>query len=169
MQLQTRRLELDLASVEETLEQIEAMSPEDKVHLSEQWLQRVREATSPDPWVHGFRMHARQDGRAIGDCGFKGPPDSDGAVEIAYHVYPDHESRGYATEAAAALTSYAFTRPDVKVVRAHTLPESNASTRVLTKCGFEKLGEVIDPDDGLVWRWEKHASETRVASTRRTK
>ena len=35
-----------------------------------------------------------------------------------------------------------------------------ASTRVLTKCGFSRIGEVIDPDDGLVWRWEKRLGET---------
>ena len=34
--------------------------------------------------------------------------------------------------------------------------EANASTRVLTKCGFRHVGEVMDPEDGLVWRWEKH-------------
>jgi RimJ/RimL family protein N-acetyltransferase len=28
--------------------------------------------------------------------------------------------------------------------------------RVLAKCGFQHIGEVIDPEDGLVWRWEKH-------------
>jgi RimJ/RimL family protein N-acetyltransferase len=42
----------------------------------------------------------------------------------------------------------------VRLVRAHTLPESNASTRVLTNCGFRKTAEVVDPDDGPVWRWE---------------
>jgi RimJ/RimL family protein N-acetyltransferase len=43
----------------------------------------------------------------------------------------------------------------VQVVRAHTFAESNASARVLTKCGFHHAGEVIDPDDGPVWRWER--------------
>ncbi len=38
---------------------------------------------------------------------------------------------------------------------AHTLPAPNASTRVLAKCGFERTGEVEDPEDGLVWRWER--------------
>ena len=41
-------------------------------------------------------------------------------------------------------------------VRAHTLPQPSASTRVLTKCGFRHIGAVIDPEDGLVWRWEKY-------------
>src|SRR5205085_4024880 len=84
-------------------------------------------------------------------CAFKGPPGADGAVEIAYGVAPEHQGKGYATEAAEALVNYAFGSGQVRVVRAHTLPEPNASTRVLTKCGFRRVGEVIDPEDGLMW------------------
>jgi RimJ/RimL family protein N-acetyltransferase len=51
--------------------------------------------------------------------------------------------------------AYAFGISEVRVVRAHTLPEENASTRVLAKCGFRQVGEMVDPEDGLVWRWEK--------------
>jgi RimJ/RimL family protein N-acetyltransferase len=91
---------------------------------------------------------------AIGAAGFKGPPDATDAVEIAYGIVPSLEGRGYATEAASALVTYAFEHEQVRLVRAHTLPESNASTRVLTKCGFRKTAEVVDPDDGPVWRWE---------------
>ena len=79
----------------------------------------------------------------------------EGVVEIAYGIDPDHQGRGYATEAAAALVEFALATDTVRLVRAHTLPESNASTRVLTKCGFEHIGEHIDPEDGLVWRWER--------------
>lgn len=42
----------------------------------------------------------------------------------------------------------------VRLVRAHTRPDGEASMRVLTKCGFEWIGEVVDPEDGLVCRWE---------------
>ena len=35
----------------------------------------------------------------------------------------------------------------------------NASTRVLTKCGFRHIGQVIDPEDGPVWRWERHRDQ----------
>ena len=34
-------------------------------------------------------------------------------------------------------------------------PESNASVRVLTKCELESIGEVLDPADALVRRWEQ--------------
>tara|TARA_R110002073_G_scaffold75697_3_gene184585 strand:- start:4367 stop:4858 length:492 start_codon:yes stop_codon:yes gene_type:complete len=156
--LQTKRLELILVSVEETLAKIDAMSPADKQQLSEEWLTRVRLAKSPDPWVHGFTLKRRADDTVVGECGFKGPPNSNGIVEIAYHVFSDHQGNGYATETTAALTAFAFTNDTVRVVCAHTLPETNASTRVLTKCGFQRVSEVMDPDDGLVWRWEKHAN-----------
>jgi len=85
----------------------------------------------------------------------RGPPDSAGVVEIAYGIDEEYRGRGYATEAARALTDFAFADAKVRIVCAHTLPEKNASARVLTKCGFTLLGEMIDPEDGLVWRWEQ--------------
>jgi len=91
----------------------------------------------------------------IGLADFKGPPDADGVVEIAYGIVPAYRGQGLATEAAQALVKYAFASGRVPVVRAHTLPERNASTRVLARCGFKRVGEVVDPEDGLVWRWEK--------------
>jgi RimJ/RimL family protein N-acetyltransferase len=100
-------------------------------------------------------MMLRETEREVGRCGFKGPPDASGMVEIAYGMNPEDQGCGYATEAAAALVSYAFDDEKVRVVRAHTLPELNASGRVLSKCGFRQMGEVMDPEDGLVWRWER--------------
>jgi len=133
---------------------IEAMSPSEKAQLSADWLTRFHASTESDPWVHGFHVVHRDTGLVVGTCGFKGPP-ADGVVEIAYGVAPDHQGKGYATEAARALVAYALGSGDVRIVRAHTLPESNASKRVLSKCGFRHVGEVIDPEDGLVWRFEK--------------
>jgi hypothetical protein len=42
----------------------------------------------------------------------------------------------------------------VSVVCAHTLAKENASTKVLTRCGFRKTAELDDPDEGPIWRWE---------------
>ena len=134
---------------------IEAMTAGEKAQLSADWLASVRGAVSADPWIHGFSMVHRDNDVVVGMAGFKGPPGADGMVEIAYGVAPEHQGKGYATEAAQALAAYAFASGRVRVVRAHTAPESNASTRVLTKCGFRHTGEVIDPEDGLVWQWEK--------------
>ena len=55
---------------------------------------------------------------------------------------------------ATKLIALAGGSPMVRQVIAHTLPEPNASTRVLQKAGMTFAGEVIDPDDGRVWRWQ---------------
>ena len=55
---------------------------------------------------------------------------------------------------AAALTRIAFAAGSPLVI-AHTLPQENASNRALLRNGFGFAGETIDPEDGLVWRWEK--------------
>lgn len=105
-------------------------------------------------WIHGFAIADRAEGLVVGVCGFKGPPERDGSVEIAYGIAPAYQNRGLATEAAAALTDFAFADARARLVIAHTLPEPNASTRVLSKSGFTFVGEVVDPEDGPVWRWE---------------
>ena len=154
MDLPTNRLKLVPRTIEEVRARIAAMAPADRAQLSADWLAQFNAATSADMWVLGFTVVQREGGLAVGQCGFKGPP-AEGMVEIAYGIDPEHQRQGYATEAAAALTAYAFGSGGVRVVRAHTLPEPNASTRVLTKCGFRRVGDFLDPEDGLVWRWEK--------------
>ena len=152
--IETASLTLSLRSAEEARAAIDALSPADKRETSPQWLARIGAATESDPWLHGFSLTERVTGKVVGQASFKAPPDSDGAVEIAYAITPEHEGKGYATEAAAGLTSFALRDPDVRIVRAHTRPEPNASASVLAKCGFQFIGEVTDPEDGLVWRWE---------------
>ena len=154
--IETRNLMLVLQTPEETRALIDRMTLSEKAELSADWLTLVDSATSADPWIHGFALIQRADNAVVGSCGFKGPPNADGAVEIAYGIDPNYRGNGYATEAAQALVTYAFKNSKVHMVSAHTLPETNASTRVLVKCGFKQVGEVIDPDDGPVWRWEKH-------------
>lgn len=158
--MQTKSLKLVLQTIEEARAEIEAMSPADRAHVSVDWLARLDALTSPDPWTLGFSLVHRDSAKTVvGSAGFKGPPTADGVVEISYGVNSDHQGKGYATEAAQALTTYAFSSGKVRLVRAHTRPEPNASTRVLAKCGFRRVGAVIDPEDGLVWRWEKHRKE----------
>jgi RimJ/RimL family protein N-acetyltransferase len=133
---------------------IAAMPPDARAQLSAGWLALFEASSRTDPWIHGFVSRDRATGLVVGEGGFKGPP-SDGVVEIAYGTGSEHRGKGYAMETAAALVDYAFTFADVRVVIAHTLPDSTASQRVLFKCGFQYVGEVVDPDDGVVWRFEK--------------
>ena len=157
--LQTKNLTLIPQTAEDVRAQLNEMDAEQRAQLSPDWLARVH-AVTVDQWTLGFTVKHRVTEVVIGKCGFKGPPGADGTVEIAYMIEPEHQGNGYATEAAGALVVFAFNSGQVRLVRAHTLPESNASTRVLTKSGFRHIGEVIDPEDGLVWRWEKHSEAT---------
>ena len=152
--LATEHLQLRLSTPEEARAQIARMDARDKAELSADWLARLEACTTADPWVLGFSVVHTHTGDGVGTCGFKGPPDGDGAVEIAYGILPAYQNKGYATEAAAALVTFASASRDVRIVRAHTIERTGASARVLGKCGFECLGQVLDPEDGLVWRWE---------------
>ena len=158
MELTTRRLRIVLQTREEAEQMIAAMSESDRAQVSPEWLARMRAATTADPWVFGFRFLLRETGVVVGSCGFKGPP-VDGMVEIAYSTDPSQSGRGYATEAAQALVDYAASRSDIRLVRAHTLPVAPASKRILEKCGFRYLGEVVDPEDGPVSRFELSLSK----------
>lgn len=155
--IQTKNLKMVPQSREEVRAYVEQMPSHEKSQVSAAWLALLDRSSLVDPWIHGFVLVHRATESVIGKCGFKGPPGDDGAVEIAYGLSPEYQGKGYATEAAAALVSYAFSHGQVRVVRAHTLPEPNASTRVLTKCGFHRVGEVVDLEDGLVWRWERNS------------
>jgi RimJ/RimL family protein N-acetyltransferase len=131
---------------------LEVLPPEVRAQFSPQWLALLAKSSPQDPWVHGF--HAVNDaGLTVGLAAFKGPP-VDGVVEIAYAIEPEQQGKGHATAAARALAAFAFASGEVRLVCAHTLPDGIASQRVLLKSGFEKIGEVIDPEDGLVWRYE---------------
>jgi copper homeostasis protein len=117
----------------------------------EQTLEFYQRAPRQPPWL-GFVVADADTAHVVGTCGFKSSP-AQGAVEIAYHTFPSFEGQGYATTMAARLTGLALGSPAVRQVIAHTLPERNASTRVLDKIGMKLVGEVDDPEDGRVWRW----------------
>ena len=123
--------------------------------VSAEFLERLNGPAAADPWKDGFAVFHLVDNTVIGLCGFTGPPSMDGVVEIAYGIAPGYQNRGLAREAAQELIAYAFANERVRTVCAYTLPQNNASTRVLTKCGFALIGEVTHRDDGVVWRWEK--------------
>ena len=103
-----------------------------------------------NPWCAYFALN---DETVVGSCAFKTPV-RDENVEIAYFTFPDFERKGYATQMAHALVGIARNSGRSVRIKAQTLPKVNASTRVLSKLGFEKIGSVIHPEDGEVWDWE---------------
>jgi len=76
----------------------------------------------------------------VGGCGLHrriGP----NALEIGYWVHVNHVRKGYATTASAALTSLAFTFPEVDAVEIHHDQANTASEGVPRKLGYAYVGE----------------------------
>jgi len=112
-------------------------------------LQAARDG-APLSW--GVHLFFDDDGALVGNGGWKGAP-VDGTAELGYGVAPERRRRGIATAAVRELVARARVA-GVRLVIAHTRPEPSASTTVLGRCGFRRAGELVDPDDGLMWRWE---------------
>jgi RimJ/RimL family protein N-acetyltransferase len=87
----------------------------------------------------------------IGWGGFKGAP-RNGVIELGYEIAEARQGRGLATAAVRAMVIEAFADKGVIAVIAHTLPERNASNRVLEKVGFHYDGEALE-DGEDVWRY----------------
>jgi [ribosomal protein S5]-alanine N-acetyltransferase len=119
--------------------------------ILEQTVDLLTRDPRPDPW--GSYL-ASTDDATVGICVCKAAPDAHGTVEIAYMTFPAFEGRGHATAMASALVEIARAA-GAPLTIAHTLPEENASNRALKRNGFAFAGDVMDPEDGPVWRWEK--------------
>lgn len=139
---------------EESFEAEYGVRPREQLELLRQVVEQTlafqESIGAAPPWV-GYAVV--RDDEVVGSCGFKGNPDLQGAVEIAYFTFPSFEHQGLATEMARELVTIARGSGAVRQVLAHTLPEPNASTRILERTGFRFTGEVEDPEDGTVWRW----------------
>jgi ribosomal-protein-alanine N-acetyltransferase len=88
----------------------------------------------------------------VGDAGFKGPPDANGAVEVGYSVLPAFRDRGYATEAVRALLDWALAQSGVRRVVAECASRNLPSARVLTKLGMRRAAV---EGDTVLWELEE--------------
>ncbi len=125
--------------------------------VGRQTVAMLQRTSSIAPWT-GYLAIDRVHDVIVGTCAFTASPDAEGVVEIAYFTFPLFEGRGYASAMAVKLVEVAEGAAEIQRVCAHTLPEPNASTRILEKAGFKRAGETIDPDSGPVWRWERDSA-----------
>lgn len=157
-----RLVPAELALLEAALDSDDALTEALGVEVVAGWnsfpgaLKATRDAVAADPdsvaW--GARLFvAEEPPRLVGWGGFKGRPTRRGEVELGYEIAPTEQGRGLATQAVRELIAEAHAAGEVRSVIAHTLPERNASTRVLEKSGFLHDETVEDPEDGTVWRW----------------
>jgi [ribosomal protein S5]-alanine N-acetyltransferase len=101
------------------------------------------------PWVGYFVV---RDDKIVGSCGFKGQP-KDGKVEIAYWTFKEYERQGIASFSCKELVRISQkTAPEI-LVTATTVPENNASTKILQNNGFTFTEIVQDHEIGDAWLW----------------
>jgi RimJ/RimL family protein N-acetyltransferase len=84
----------------------------------------------------------QDDGTAIGDAGFHGPPSAEGELEIGYALVPVARGGGLAGEAVRLLIAWAQTQPGVRVITARVDHGNVASKRLLNRLGFAYTGEL---------------------------
>jgi ribosomal-protein-alanine N-acetyltransferase len=101
-----------------------------------------------EPVWDGIILH-KADRLIIGDMGFKGAPNQEGAVELGYSIIPDYRRRGYATEMARCLITWAFQEQGVQAVTAECLDTNIGSIKVLEKLGLHRL----EPE-GPMLKWQ---------------
>ncbi len=80
------------------------------------------------------------DREVVGDCGWFGPPDDAGVVEVGYGLAPAARGLGLGTEAVAVLTAWVEQQPGVLLVTAEVLPGNEPSLRLLARLGFHEHG-----------------------------
>ena len=96
----------------------------------------------PSRWNLG--LYLREEGvRFIGTASLM-PRDGERFV-LGYWIGRPYWNRGLATEAAQALSDFAFSRLDAQAVAATARVTNGASRRVLEKCGFQYAGQGMGP------------------------
>lgn len=97
------------------------------------------------PYVLAIELKAT--GELIGDTGLsevEGEPDQ---LEIGYVVTRAHAGKGYASEAARAMTDFAATALHANALFGRVVHGNIASTRVLEKSGYTFLREEFGAED----------------------
>lgn len=87
---------------------------------------------------HRYMVSVERPPRLIGCLG--GFPCGRGDVELGYSVAAEEQGKGFASEAADALTAWLLRRPEVRSVSAQAFEGSVASVRVMQRCGMVCVG-----------------------------
>lgn len=89
-------------------------------------------------------------GGVIGMVGIGNKEEVDNEIEIAFFISEPFAGKGYTTEAAKAVSSWALTTLGMEYLMAIVETDNYPSQRVIEKCGFERLGT----------RWILNSGET---------
>jgi ribosomal-protein-alanine N-acetyltransferase len=125
--------------------------PHEMAAEREAWLRRhlslMKEHPDQRGWCARLIFLLGEPRKAVGHCGFHGPPESVGRAEIGYTVFEPFRGRGFAQEAARGLVEWGFAQGQ-SAVFASVSPANEPSLAVVRAIGFRQVGTQQDPVDG---------------------
>ena len=117
-------------------------------------LDQLRRDPGLQPWLLRA-MSRRRESVMIGHIGFHDQPDAEylrgfapGGVELGYTVFAPYRRQGYATEACAALMTWACQEHQVTRFVVSINRDNRPSLRIAEHFGFQKVGAYLDDEDG---------------------
>jgi RimJ/RimL family protein N-acetyltransferase len=103
----------------------------------------------------------KSDREIIGSAGFHDYPDEQGMIELGYGIVDQMQRQGFGQELLLGMWRMIIKREDVKILRYTVAPDNGPSVHIVEKYGFEKVGEQIDPEDGMELIYEQSSEEFR--------
>ena len=128
-----------------------AVAPPEVLAMLAQLTDQIRMVFSPSAWM------IVEDGEIVGLISPTRLLDAaDRSLRIGYGVAPTRWGRGVATRAVADLAAWARDDDRVLALTAETSVDNPASQTVLSRNGFQAVGEREDSEDGplICWRLE---------------
>jgi len=95
----------------------------------------------------------------VGSAGFHDFPNEEGMIEIGFGIVLEMQNQGFGQELLIGMWKMICKRTDVKVLRYTVAPDNAPSMHIINKLGFEKVGEQIDPEDGLELIFEQKVED----------
>lgn len=92
----------------------------------------------------GLALESRETGALIGDVMLSWVSKEHACGEIGFVLHPDHQRRGYATEAAAAMLNLGFGDMQFHRIIGRCDARNIASARVLEKLGMRREGHLLE-------------------------
>lgn len=86
----------------------------------------------------GVVLLVAADGDPVGSVGYGDVDENWGTAEVGYAIHPENWGNGYATEAVALLTRYAFEERRLEKLTVGVYEHNPASMRVLEKAGWDE-------------------------------
>lgn len=91
------------------------------------------------PW-YNYAIERRDDGALVGDVGVGFGVPGERQVELGYRIHSDHQRRGYAREAVAAIIGHLIERHDIHRFVGIAAAANSASIALLRSLGFRQEG-----------------------------